>query len=89
MKEANQFSPKPPLDGFAVRTLEDALSQSPTKTINVRINDTLYQLSREGRWFKLALLSKKRTVKRATILETLSEVYNQFMHGHTWQIATA
>jgi len=88
MRNTNEFRPRPPLDGFAVQTLEEALSKSPTKSVVLVINDTRYQLSREGHWFKFSLLTKKRTVKRSTIVETIAEVYNQFMHGSTWQIAT-
>lgn len=76
----------PPLNGPAVKLLEDALCSSPSKTINLTINDAFYQLSREGRWFKFSLLTKKRTVKRAAIFETLTELYNQVVHGQTWYI---
>ncbi|MDR3566255.1 MAG: hypothetical protein P4N59_33135 [Negativicutes bacterium] len=77
----------PPLDGMAVRTLETALGSSPTKTILLEINQALYQLSREGRWFKFSLLTKKRSPKRSTLFATITEVYNQMMHGHSWRIA--
>lgn len=76
----------PPLDGPAVRKLEDALLQSPSKSILLRINQTLVQLSREGSWFKLAILTKKRTIKRASIFESITEIYNDFIHGQDWQI---
>lgn len=77
----------PPLDGRAVKTLEDALINSPTKAILLEINNALYQLSREGRWFKFSLLTKKRSPKRTTVFATLSDLYNEVMHGHTWRIA--
>lgn len=77
----------PPLDGKAVKTLEDALSNSPGKTILLEINDVLYQLSREGRWFTFSLLTKKRTPKKTTLFATLTDLYNQVMHGHSWRIA--
>lgn len=82
-----KLSPAPPLDGPAVLMIETALHRSPGKTIRLEINSSLYQLSREGRWFKFSLLTKKRTIKRATIFETISEIYNQAIHGHTWRIA--
>lgn len=77
----------PPLDGRAVKALEDALSNSPTKAILLEINNALYHLSRDGRWFKFSLLTKKRAPKRTTMFVTLSDLYNQVMHGHTWRIA--
>lgn len=80
---------QPPLNGFAVQTLEEALRKSPNKTIRLIVNNAYYQLSREGNWFKFGLLSKKRSVKRAAIFDSLTELYNQVMHGHDWQIATA
>ena len=89
MRNTAEFKPRPPLDGAAVQTLEEALCKSPTKSVTLVINNTLYQLSREGHWFKFSLLSKKRTVKHSRFVETLSEVYNQFIHGCTWQIAPA
>lgn len=79
----------PPLDGFAVQRIESALNQSPTKSILLEINNALYQLSREGRWFRFSVLNKKRTAKRSTIFETITEIYNQLMHGHAWRIAEA
>lgn len=88
MKEVNHFTPLPPLNGPAVKMLEDALCKSPSKTICLEINHAIYQLSREGRWFKISLLTKKRTIKRATIFETITEVYNQIIHGNTWRIAS-
>lgn len=88
MKNTSDFRPRPPLDGLAVQSLEEALSKSPTKSVILVINNALYQLSREGQWLKFSLLSKKRTIKRSTIVETVAEAYNQFMHGATWQIAT-
>jgi hypothetical protein len=86
MLSTKSYQPIPPLDGFAVQKLERALNQSPTKTITLEINNALYQLSREGRWFKFSVLTKKRTVKRSTIFETITEIYNQVMHGHHWRI---
>ena len=83
----DQNNALPPLDGMAVMTLENALGRSPTKAILLEINDTLYQLSREGRWFKFSLLTKKRSPKRTTIFATITDVYNQAMHGHSWRIA--
>jgi hypothetical protein len=77
----------PPLDGLAVMTLENALGNSPSKAILLEINDVLYRLSREGHWFKFSLLTKKRSPKRTTLFATITEVYNQAMHGHTWRIA--
>ena len=78
----------PPLDGRAVRALEEALSSSPTKAILLEINNALYQLSRDGRWFKFSLLTKKRSPKRTTLFATLGDLYNQVMHGHDWRIAS-
>jgi hypothetical protein len=77
----------PPLDGMAVKTLEDALGSSPTKAILLEINDVLYLLAREGRWFKFSLLTKKRSPKRTTLFATITEVYNHVMHGNSWRIA--
>lgn len=77
----------PPLNGPAVKMLEDALSKSSTKIVRLEINNTIYQLSREGRWFKFSLLTKKYTVKKSTIFQTITEIYNQVIHGHTWRIA--
>lgn len=77
---------KPPLDGIAVQLLEKALLNAPSKSIRLEINNVLYQLSREGQWFKFSRLTKKRTVKRSTIFATISDVYNEMMHGHIWKI---
>lgn len=84
----SQLPPAPvlPLDGPAVQLLEEALSKSPSKSILLKINDALYRLSREGRWFKFALLTKKNAIKRATVFQTLSELYNQSIHGHSWSV---
>jgi len=82
-----KFISLPPLDGRAVKALEDALSSSPTKAILLEINNALYHLSRDGRWFKFSLLTKKRSPKRTTIFATLSDLYNEAMHGHSWRIA--
>ena len=87
MKEDNVVSPMPPLNGSAVKMLEDALCKSPSKAIRLEINHTVYQLSREGRWFRFSRLTKKQTVKRSTIFQTITEIYNQAIHGHTWRIA--
>lgn len=84
----DKFKPVPPLDGMAVKTLEDALSSSPTKAILLEINDVLYQLSREGRWFRFSHLTKKRSPKRSALFATLSDLYNQVMHGHSWRISS-
>jgi len=77
----------PPLNGHAVRILEDALSKSPTKFIRIQINDTIYQLSRAGHWFQFSLLTKKNTIKRSAIFQTITEIYNQSIHGQAWRIA--
>jgi len=77
----------PPLDGRAVKALEDALSSSPTKAILLEVNNALYQLSRDGRWFKFSLLTKKRSPKRTALFATLNDLYNEAMHGHPWRIA--
>lgn len=76
----------PPLDGPAVQRLEEALAQSTTKMIHLRITSLHYRLSREGHWFKLAELSKKKAEKRAAIFETLTELYNRAVHGQEWEI---
>ncbi|MBP2655231.1 MAG: hypothetical protein H6Q73_2800 [Firmicutes bacterium] len=86
--QENRPSSLPPLDGLAVKKLEDALSNSPTKAILLEINDAHYQLSREGRWFKFSLLTKKRAPKRSTLFATITEVYNQTIHGNCWRIAS-
>lgn len=77
----------PPLNGPAVKIIQDALSKSSSKIIRIEINNTIYQLSRAGRWFKFSLLTKKLTVKRSTIFQTITEIYNQAIHGQTWRIA--
>ncbi len=77
---------KPPLDGPSVKLIEDAITSSPTKTIFLEINNVIYQLSREGRWFRFSQLTKKRTIKRSVIYETLTEMYNQLVHGTAWRI---
>ncbi|CUH95752.1 hypothetical protein P22_1832 [Propionispora sp. 2/2-37] len=79
--------PTPPLDGPSVKLLEDALMHSPTKSIQLEINSSNYQISREGRWFKFSLLTKKRTIKKATLFATITEMYNQSVHGQNWRIA--
>ncbi len=85
--QEDKFFSLPPLDGRAVKTIEDALSSSPTKAILLEINNALYHLSRDGRWFKFSLLTKKRSPKRTTMFATLSDLYNEVMHGHSWRIA--
>lgn len=87
MKEDTVVRPMPPLNGSAVKMLEDALGKSPSKAIRLEINKAAYQLSREGRWFRFSLLTKKQTVKRSTIFQTITEIYNQIIHGQTWHIA--
>ncbi|MDU2063192.1 MAG: hypothetical protein E6713_00025 [Sporomusaceae bacterium] len=82
----NVLMPAPPLDGPAVKKLEDALTVSPSKSILLEINKTLYLLSKEGHWFKFSLLTKKRTIKRATIFQTLTDLYNEAVHGQAWRI---
>lgn len=89
MKKDTVMQAMPPLDGHAVKVLEDALSKSPSKIIRLEINNTIYQLSREGHWFKFSLLTKKFTVKRSTIFQTLTEIYNQIIHGQNWRIAAS
>lgn len=84
----NKIKSMPPLDGMAVKQLEDALGSSPSKTILLEVNSVLYQLAREGRWFSFSLLTKKRAPKRTTLFVTISDVYNQTMHGHHWRIAS-
>lgn len=87
MKKDTVIQPMPPLDGYAVKSLEDALGKSSSKVIRLEINHTIYQLSREGHWFKFSLLTKKNTVKRSTIFQTITEIYNQIIHGQDWRIA--
>jgi hypothetical protein len=76
-----------PLDWPAVKRIETALHSSPSKTICLEINNSFYQLSIEGQWFKFSRLTKKRTIKRATIFETIAEIYNNAIHGNNWRIA--
>lgn len=87
MNDDKLVKPIPPLNGPAVKFLEDALGRSPSKVIRIEINNTIYQLSREGRWFKFSLLTKKQTVKRSTIFQTITEIYNLVIHGQTWRVA--
>lgn len=75
-----------PLNGPAVKSLEDALSRSPKKIIQLEINNVQYQLSQEGRWFKFSLLTKKRSIKRSALFETLTDLYNQVVHGTAWRL---
>lgn len=75
-----------PLNGPAIKSLEDALNQSPNRIIQLEINNVVYQLSQEGRWFKFSRLTKKRAIKRSTIFETLTDLYNQAVHGHSWHL---
>lgn len=74
-------------DDMAVRLLEEALKNSATKSIRLDVNNTPCELSCEGRWFKFSLLTKKRSIKRATIFETITELYNQALYGSQWRIA--
>lgn len=85
--KTRNLMPMPPLDGHAVKAIEDALSSSPTKAILLEINQTIYQLSREGSWLKFSLLTKKKAIKRARIFESITELYNQIIHGQPWRIA--
>lgn len=87
MKDDQIVKPMPPLNGHAVKILEDALGKSPSKIIRIEINNITYELSRAGRWFKFSLLTKKHTVKRSTIFQTITEIYNQAIHGQAWRIA--
>lgn len=75
-----------PLNGPAVKTLEDALNRSPNRIIQLEINNMVYQLAQEGRWFKFSRLTKKRAIKRSTIFETMTDLYNQAVHGHNWHL---
>ena len=88
MTQEKRITPMPPLNGSAVRQLEDALIKSPTKTLLLEINKAFYLLSREGEWFKFSLLTKKRSIKKAAIFQTLTDLYNQVVHGHNWRIAS-
>lgn len=88
MTQNKPLASMPPLDGRAVKLLEDALISSPTKTLLLEMNRTCYLLSREGRWFKFSLLTKKRTIKKATIFQTLTDLYNQAVHGQNWRITS-
>lgn len=83
----NQFCALPPLDGPAVMKIETALGCSPSKTILLEINNALYQLSRDGRWFRFSLLTKKRSPKRTALFATITDVYNETIHGNDWRIA--
>ena len=76
----------PPLDGSSVQQIEEALCLSTSKSIILKINEESYQLSREGRWFKFSLLTKKNTVKRSAIFQPITELYNQAVHEHSWRI---
>lgn len=87
MKDDKTLGAMPPLNGPAVKILEDALGKAPNKIIRLEINDTIYELSRSGRWFKFSLLTKRNTVKRSTIFQTITEIYNQSIHGQAWRIA--
>lgn len=86
MTDSKSLTVMPPLDGPAVKLIEEAIVKSPTKTIFLEINNAIYQLSREGRWFKFSQLTKKRTIKRSAIYETITEIYNQLVHGQVWHI---
>lgn len=87
MKDEQLVRPMPPLNGHAVKILEDALGKSPSKMVRLEINSTIYELSKAGRWFKFSLLTKKHTIKRSKIFQTITEIYNQAIHGQTWRIA--
>ena len=87
MKDDTIVKSMPPLNGYAVKIIEDALDKAPSKFIHIEINKTIYQLSRAGRWFKFSLLTKKHTIKRSTIFQTITEIYNQAIHGQSWRIA--
>jgi len=87
MKDDTIVTSMPPLDGYAVKAIEDALDKSPSKFIHIEVNKAIYQLSRAGRWFKFSLLTKKHTIKRTIIFQTITEIYNQAIHGQTWHIA--
>lgn len=86
MTDVKVLASMPPLDGPSVKLIEDAIISSPTKTILLEINQAFYQLSREGRWFKFSQLTKKKTIKRSAIYETITEIYNQLVHGNSWRI---
>ncbi len=88
MTQNKPLTPMPPLDGRAVKRLEDALISSPTKTLLLEMNKAFYLLSREGQWFKFSLLTKKRTIKKAAIFQTLTDLYNQAVHGRSWRITS-
>lgn len=88
MTQKSLLSPMPPLDGCAVKLLEDALNRSSSKTLLLEMDKAFYLLSREGHWFKFSLLTKKRTIKKATIFQTLTDLYNQAVHGQKWRITT-
>lgn len=75
-----------PLNGPAVKSLEEALNHSPNRVIQLEINNVLYQLSQEGNWFKFSRLTKKRAIKRSTIFETITQLYNQAVHGNSWRL---
>lgn len=89
MSDSKDLTLVPPLDGPSVKLIEDAMINSPTKTVLLEINNAFYQLSREGRWFKFSQLTKKKTIKRSAIYETITEIYNQLVHGHAWSIQYA
>ena len=89
LKDENIVGHIPPLNGQAVKLLEDALGKSPSKSIRLEINNAIYQLSKAGHWFQFPLLTKKHTIKRSIIFQTITEIYNQAIHGQTWRIAEA
>lgn len=70
----------------AVRALESALDQARAKGIRLEINDSLYELQRQGTWFIFARLNKKRTKKRVALFDSLWEVYQSAIAGGTWRI---
>ena len=75
-----------PLDGSAVQLIEKAIFSSPTRKIILTVNNSTYQISLEGNWFKFSELKKKKNIKKSFIYRTLSEIYNNFIHNTNWAI---
>ena len=75
-----------PLVGKAVLLIEQAIYSSPTRKIILTVNNSTYQISLEGNWFKFSELNKKNNVKKSFIFKTLSEIYNNFIHNTNWAI---
>lgn len=46
-----------PLDGKAVLLIEQAIYSSPTRKIILTVNNSTYQISLEGNWFKFSELN--------------------------------